>query len=75
MGDNLFKGIKNDSYFYFVNSYYCDPSEKRIIAGTTEYGEEFASVIVYKNIVATQFHPEKSGKEGAKFLGNWRVLW
>lgn len=73
--DQLFNGIPENSYFYFVNSYYCDPFDKGIVVGTTEYGEEFASVVVYKNITATQFHPEKSGKEGAKLLGNWRTLW
>ncbi|MBI2611708.1 imidazole glycerol phosphate synthase subunit HisH [Candidatus Gottesmanbacteria bacterium] len=60
-----------DKYFYFVNSYYCEPEDKSIIAGKTKYGEEFASIIKYKNIFATQFHPEKSGKDGFQLLKDW----
>lgn len=67
----LFARISNNSYFYFVNSYYCDPADRSIIAGETEYGERFASIIVKDNIIATQFHPEKSGKIGMQFLQNW----
>ncbi|MBI3379473.1 imidazole glycerol phosphate synthase subunit HisH [Candidatus Gottesmanbacteria bacterium] len=67
----LFSGIPNDSYFYFVNSYYCIPEDSSIIAAKTIYGEDFASVVVQKNIVATQFHPEKSGKAGFNLLGNF----
>jgi len=68
---NLFRGISNRSYFYFVNSYYCIPNDKSMIAGWTEYGESFASVIVKDNITATQFHPEKSGAVGQRLLSNW----
>lgn len=67
----LFNGIVNNSYFYFVNSYYCDPFDKLIIIGSTEYGETFPSIIAKNNIVATQFHPEKSGKVGHAFLNNF----
>lgn len=70
----LFKNIPNGSYFYFINSYYCKPEDKSIIVGKTEYGKEFTSVIVKDNIVATQFHPEKSGKAGLQFLKNWSSL-
>ena len=69
--NKLFKGIPDNSYFYFVNSYYCNPSDKGIVVATTEYGEEFASIVAYRNIVATQFHPEKSGKAGFQLLRNW----
>ncbi len=68
----LFFSIRDKSFFYFVNSYYCQPAEKSIIAGETDYGEKFASIIVKNNIVATQFHPEKSGKAGFQLLKNWR---
>lgn len=68
---NLFKGIHDNSYFYFVNSYYCVPKDQSIITAETEYGEKFASVIVKNNIVATQFHPEKSGKIGLRLLNNF----
>lgn len=66
----LFKNIPNESYFYFVNSFYCVPEDKSLIAAKTEYGEKFASMIVKDNIVATQFHPEKSGLLGFKLLKN-----
>jgi glutamine amidotransferase len=72
---NLFRNIKNNTYFYFVNSYYCDPLDKSIIAGETEYGEKFASVIVKNNIIATQFHPEKSGKVGFQFIKNFMEIY
>lgn len=71
----LMENIPDSGYFYFVHSYYCDPEDKSIVVGETEYGETFASVVVKDNIVATQFHPEKSGSVGMKFLENWRKLW
>jgi imidazole glycerol-phosphate synthase subunit HisH len=64
------KIFKND-FFYFVNSFYVIPSDKKIIASTTKYFQNFASAIKYKNITAVQFHPEKSGKAGLKFLDRW----
>ena len=69
----LFKGIKNRSYFYFVHSYYCEPQEK-ITAGTTFYGKEFVSFFNKENIWATQFHPEKSQDVGLKLLNNFLNL-
>ncbi len=71
---SLFRNIPNKSYLYFVNSYYCEPVDKSIIVADTVYGEKFPSVVMQKNIVATQFHPEKSGKAGMQFLKNWRSL-
>lgn len=71
---NIFKNIQNKSYFYFVNSYYCSPDDNSIIAAETKYGEVFPSVIIRNNVVATQFHPEKSGKTGMQFLINWRKI-
>lgn len=67
----LLKGITNVSYFYFVNSFYCDPSEKSIVTGTTDYGITFTSIIEKDNIYATQFHSEKSGETGLKLLKNF----
>lgn len=67
----LWKNIPEKSEFYFVNSYYCKPSDPSIIAGQTEYGETFASVIATNFIVATQFHPEKSGTVGIQFIKNY----
>lgn len=68
---DLFKGIDDKSYFYFVNSYYCLPKDKKIIAGLTNYGETFASIVMKNNIVGVQFHPEKSGKIGFQLLENF----
>lgn len=68
---NNFMDIRNNSFFYFVNSYYCLPQDKSIIAGVTNYGEEFASIIYRKNLLATQFHPEKSGRSGFRLLNNF----
>jgi glutamine amidotransferase len=73
--EQLFKNIANNSYFYFVNSYYCIPEDETIIAGETEYGEKFASVIIKDNIVTTQFHPEKSGKVGFQFIKNFMEIY
>jgi len=65
----------NNKFFYFVNSYYCIPEDKSIVVGSTKYGEEFTSIIQYKNIFATQFHPEKSGQIGLQFLRNIINKW
>ncbi len=64
----LFDGIGDESYFYFVHSYYVVPDYEGIIAGSTEYGAEFTSMVWKDNIIATQFHPEKSQKTGLKIL-------
>ncbi len=66
----LFDGIKDGSYFYFVHSYYVNPKEE-CIAGETDYYINFPSVIHKENIYATQFHPEKSGKIGLKIIENF----
>ncbi|MFO8010221.1 MAG: imidazole glycerol phosphate synthase subunit HisH [Dehalococcoidia bacterium] len=67
----LFDGIPDGSDFYFVHSYYVDPEDYTIAAGETEYGITFCSMIIKGNLVATQFHPEKSGQMGLKLLGNF----
>lgn len=67
---SLLRGIENESYFYFVHSYYAVPEED-IATGVTSYGLNFPSVIEKDNICATQFHPEKSGKAGLKLLENF----
>lgn len=71
MKNSQFQNIPDNSYFYFVNSFYCVPEDKSIIAGETVYGEKFASVVIQRNITATQFHPEKSGKAGFLLLKNF----
>ena len=70
-GEKMFKGIADNSYFYFVHSYYCSPKDKNVIAGKTAYGIDFCSAIVKNGIWACQFHPEKSGKNGIRLLRNF----
>ena len=67
----LLKNIPNKSSFYFVNSYYCQPADKSIVAAETEYGIKYCSILIKNNITATQFHPEKSGPVGQQFIKNW----
>jgi glutamine amidotransferase len=67
----LFKGIPDKANFYFVHSYYADPEDKSVVAATTDYGLPWCSVLVKGNLVATQFHPEKSGTLGLKMYENF----
>lgn len=67
----LFNDIRGDEKFYFVHSYYVDPLEASVILTTTDYGIEFVSGIQTGSIMATQFHPEKSGSTGLTFLKNF----
>jgi glutamine amidotransferase len=67
----LWQGIKDNTRFYFVHSYYVDPEDKALIAGTTQYGIEFVSAIARKNVFAAQFHPEKSAHDGLQLLKNF----
>ena len=60
----VFKGVSQNSYFYFVHSYIAVPKASSIIAGHTEYGRDFCSAVAFDNVVAVQFHPEKSGENG-----------
>ncbi len=69
--DPILSGLSSSEYFYFVNSYYVTPDKEDVIMGTTEYGSEFCSMVKYKNIMATQFHLEKSGEVGLKLLKNF----
>jgi imidazole glycerol-phosphate synthase subunit HisH len=68
---DLFKGIPDNSYFYFVHSYYVEPEDKNVIAATTDYGAEFSSVVCKDNVIGLQFHPEKSSDLGLKILRNF----
>jgi imidazole glycerol-phosphate synthase subunit HisH len=63
--------LPDPGHFYFVNSYYADPQEPADALGQTEYGVEFASVVARDNIVATQFHAEKSGPLGLRLLADF----
>ena len=64
-------GIEDGAFFYFVHSYYPDPEDKDVVIGETDYGVTFASVLARDNLVATQFHPEKSGASGLRFYANF----
>ena len=67
----LLNGIPQDSYFYFIHSYYANPENPNAVAGTTEYGIPFCSIYSEGNLVATQFHPEKSGSLGLRLYKNF----
>ena len=68
---DLFKGVPDNSYFYFVHTYYGEPEDKSVIAATTEYGREFTSAVNKDNVWGVQFHPEKSSNMGLKILENF----
>jgi glutamine amidotransferase len=67
----IFDGIPDNTDFYFVHSYYADPSEPFVVSGTTEYGVTFCSMVIKDNLFATQFHPEKSGEPGLRMYSNF----
>ena len=67
----LWQKIQDHSRFYFVHSYYVDPEDKSLVAGTTEYGIDFVSVLANDNVFAAQFHPEKSAHDGLQLLNNF----
>ena len=67
----IWNKIDNDSYFYFVHSYFIEPEDKTNVIGQTNYGEKFCSVIAKNNIIAIQGHPEKSSVVGLQFLKNF----
>lgn len=74
----FFEGIPQGTHFYFVHSYYPDPDDRSYVAGETEYGTRFCSVLIKDNVIATQFHPEKSGEWGLRLYANflkWAGLW
>jgi len=69
-----FEGIDEGSNVYFVHSYYVEPDDSSVVATTTDYGIEFCSSIWKDNIVATQFHPEKSQAVGLQILKNFAQM-
>jgi glutamine amidotransferase len=70
----IFDGIADEANFYFVHSYYVEPDDESLVIGETEYGIPICSVIAKGKLVATQFHPEKSGEVGLKFYDNFIKL-
>jgi len=74
----LFEGIEDGAFCYFVHSYYCRPADERVVAGETEYGITYASVVAQANICGVQFHPEKSQDVGLRMLRNFamaKICW
>lgn len=67
----IFEGIPDGANFYFVHSFYIDPADKSVVAAETDYGIDFCSMLIRDNLVATQFHPEKSGELGLRLLRNF----
>ena len=73
-GNPLFHSVADESYFYFVHSYYVVPQDPTIVATTTFYGTDFTSGVQHENIHAFQFHPEKSQRLGLTILKNFSNL-
>ena len=67
----VFEGIPDETNFYFVHSFYAVPKDISLVAGTTSYGVSMCSMIIKDNLIATQFHPEKSGEHGLKMYANF----
>lgn len=70
----LLKEIRNESYFYFVHSYFCSTDNSKTIKGNTQYGDIFCSVMQDANTYGVQFHPEKSGDNGLLLLKNFSEI-
>ncbi|HLD56479.1 MAG TPA: imidazole glycerol phosphate synthase subunit HisH [Candidatus Omnitrophota bacterium] len=70
----IVKGVKTQSYFYFVHSYFADPKDRSLIVGNTDYSVKFPSVLANGTVFAVQFHPEKSQNKGLKILKNFIEL-
>ena len=73
-GSRLFKGVSNNSYVYFVHSYYLQAENENDVAATTEYITHVHASVEHDNIFACQFHPEKSGDVGLRILKNFCEL-
>jgi len=67
----IFEGIPDEANFYFVHSFYAEPEDMSVVAGTTSYGVSMCSMVIEDNLIATQFHPEKSGEDGLKMYANF----
>jgi glutamine amidotransferase len=67
----VFEGIPDEANFYFVHSFYAEPEDVSVVAGTTSYGVSMCSMVINDNLIATQFHPEKSGAHGLKMYANF----
>jgi len=67
----VLRGLPREAYFYFVHSFYAEPSDPQLTVGVTEYGVRFSSICAKDNLIATQFHPEKSGPLGLQLYRNF----
>jgi imidazole glycerol-phosphate synthase subunit HisH len=67
----IFAGVPDNTHVYFVNSYYPQTTDKSAVIGTSDYGVSFTAAIAHDNVVATQFHLEKSGVAGLRMLDNF----
>ena len=67
----LLAGLPEESYAYFVHSYYCVPTDPEVVTATADHGGSFCAVIERGSLMATQFHPEKSGQVGLRILDNF----
>ncbi|MCI0419219.1 MAG: imidazole glycerol phosphate synthase subunit HisH [Acidobacteria bacterium] len=72
--DPLLEGIREDSFVYFVHSYYAEPEDKEDVLATTDYAIEFPAIARRGNVWATQFHPEKSQDVGLRMLKNFAAM-
>lgn len=70
----IFRDIPDESYFYFVHSYFCEPDNQEVVCSITDYGLVFPSSIWEENLFGVQFHPEKSSTLGLKILKNFGEL-
>jgi glutamine amidotransferase len=70
----VFSGVPDEANFYFTHSFYAEPEDASVVAGTTDYGVSICSLIIKGNLVATQFHPEKSGEHGLRLYANFLKL-
>jgi glutamine amidotransferase len=70
----LLANVADESFFYFVHSYYCDASDPSVVIGETDYATRYASVVAQRNICGVQFHPEKSQTAGLKLLANFASI-
>lgn len=69
--DGIFENLRDNSYFYFVHSYYLKDADEKVVAGTTEYGVPIQCAVQQGRVSATQFHPEKSSEAGLTILRNF----
>jgi imidazole glycerol-phosphate synthase subunit HisH len=67
----LTEGLGDAAAFYHVHSFACRPSDATDVVGTSEYGERFVSIVERGNVMASQFHPEKSSRDGLRMLRNF----